>query len=86
MAVPKKKRYKQIVAARRALLNNNLLRKKNIKIDKFTNFMDFSPKVNIKQEVRKLCPYSSVNCGYSVDGISNLLCLYCLNDIKNDNY
>ena len=38
MAVPKKKRYKQLVRIRRSLIKKNLIIKKNLTITKFKNY------------------------------------------------
>ena len=38
MAVPKKKRYKQVVKSRRSLQKLNLVEKKNLSITKFFNY------------------------------------------------
>ena len=42
MAVPKKKRYKQVVRARRSLNKINLILKKNVTITKFKNYANIS--------------------------------------------
>jgi hypothetical protein len=43
MAVPKKKRYKEVVKSRRSLDKLNFLKKKNITITKFMNYANISP-------------------------------------------
>ena len=43
MAVPKNKRYKQIVKTRRSLQKLNLITKKNLALGKFTNYVNVSP-------------------------------------------
>jgi hypothetical protein len=42
MAVPKKKRYKQVVKARRSLLKINTILKKNLAVTKFNNYANIS--------------------------------------------
>lgn len=42
MAVPKKKRYKQVVKSRRSLQKINLIIKKNLFFNKFSNFISTS--------------------------------------------
>jgi hypothetical protein len=42
MAVPKKKRYKQVVKTRRSLLKINTILKKNLTITKFNNYANIS--------------------------------------------
>lgn len=43
MAVPKKKRYKQVVNYRRSLQKTNILLKKNISLTKYNNYADNFP-------------------------------------------
>lgn len=42
MAVPKNKRYRQVVKTRRSLQKLNLITKKNLTLNKFTNFVNLS--------------------------------------------
>jgi ribosomal protein L32 len=74
MAVPKKKRYKQVVSMRRTLFNNILLGKKNIEITKFINFINFLSYSNNNIK----CQFNSSNCGNYLNSLSNKICISCL--------
>lgn len=66
MAVPKKKRYKQIVTTRRTLFNTFLLKKKNVLITKFEGFVNLN-NVNSTDFNRK----SLINSFLHLDRFSN---------------
>ena len=53
MAVPKNKRYKQVVKTRRSLQKLNLITKKNLTLSKFKNYVN--PSSNYKSTV--LCAF-----------------------------
>ena len=70
MAVPKKKRYKQVTRSRRNLQKTNNLLKKNIKINQFSNFIwigepDYGHLIK--------------NCAYSDGSTSKNVCPNCYN-------
>ena len=69
MAVPKKKRYKQIVRLRRSLIETNNLRKKNVTITKFKNY------ANILNEYKNIS-YCSF-CKSLDNTKNNKLCSSC---------
>jgi hypothetical protein len=79
MAVPKKKRYKQIVRARRSLFIDFLLRKKNLKITKFINFKMFSHNSDSNNMFIKVCSNNFIDCGNHENSLSNKVCNFCSN-------
>lgn len=67
MAVPKNKRYKQVVKTRRSLQKLNLITKKNLTLNKFTNFVNLSSNY-----------IDTVQCLYCRNKqITNQLCANC---------
>ena len=70
MAVPKKKRYKQVVKHRRTLQKNTLLLKKNLTISKFTNYANNTSQIDAQ-------PYCNL-CKNK--GFSNNICEICYVD------
>jgi ribosomal protein L32 len=82
MAVPKNKRYRQVVKTRRSLQKLNLITKKNLTISKFTNYV--TPTIDYINSVRcSLCQNEQ---------ITNKICANCYVDtfarsffIKKDN-
>ena len=71
MAVPKKKRSKQIVKSRRFMNKLNILKSKNISINNYSNF---SNEKNIFQN-------SLINvCSICTKKRMKSLCLYCYQD------
>ena len=67
MAVPKNKRYKQVVKTRRSLQKLNLITKKNLTLNKFTNFVNLSSNY-----------INTVQCFYCRNKqITNQLCANC---------
>lgn len=87
MAVPKKKRYKQIVRSRRSLAKINCILKKNITITKFKNY------ANISSDLKNII-YCSI-CRST--NLTNKLCSSCYviyflnffgkkNEIRNKKY
>ena len=79
MAVPKKKRYKQIINVRRSLFNIILLRKKNLNITKFDNFKVLSYKINSSNIFFKACYRDFKDCGNCLGSSSNKVCNFCSN-------
>jgi len=77
MAVPKKKRYKQIVNTRRTLFFNMLLRKKNLNITKFRNFTNLKHNVDPNNEFSNSCSHYFVDCGNYSGSLSNKVCNFC---------
>ncbi len=71
MAVPKKKRYKQIIRMRRSLNNLNLLKKNKIAITLYSGFID------IKTTLKPLLENKTKNCVNCLQNKSNKLCLNC---------
>lgn len=69
MAVPKKKRYKQVVKNRRSLNKLNTIQKKNLTITKFKNY------ANILEEYENIT-YCSL-CRSIEQGKNNTLCSSC---------
>ena len=69
MAVPKKKRYKQVVKSRRSLNKLNTIQKKNLTITKFKNY------ANILEEYENTT-YCSL-CKSMEQGKNNTLCSSC---------
>ncbi len=79
MAVPKKKRYKQIVNTRRTLFNSMLLCKKNLNITKFSNFKILNYNINSNNVFVKSCPRYFTDCGNYLGSSSNKVCNFCSN-------
>jgi len=79
MAVPKKKRYKQIVNVRRTLFNIILLRKKNLNITKFGNFKTLNYSINSNDLFFKSCSRYFRDCGNYLGSSSNKVCNFCSN-------
>ena len=79
MAVPKKKRYKQIVNVRRTLFNIILLRKKNLNITKFGNFKTLNYNINSNDLFFKSCSCCFRDCGSCLGSSSNKVCNFCSN-------
>lgn len=71
MAVPKKKRYKQIVRSRRTTNNLNLLKKKKINSTKYSDF------INIKNLKKSSIIFSDKTCTYCSQNKSKNICLNC---------
>ena len=71
MAVPKKKRYKQLIRVRRSLQKKSLILKKNLTLTKFSNY------VNIFSEPNQ--PLYCVFC--KNDKFINKFCANCYVDI-----
>ena len=67
MAVPKKKRYKEVVRSRRSLEKLNFLKKKNIIVSKFLNY------ANISSNYENITYCTNCNS----NKISNNLCESC---------
>jgi hypothetical protein len=90
MAVPKKKRYKQIINSRRSLFIQSLLRDKNIKIEIFKKFQSkkYLKKIgSVKQNLPKdnlFTQHKAGDCGTFSLGVSKAMCPLCLQHfIKN---
>ncbi len=77
MAVPKKKRYKQIVTMRRSLFKTILLHKKSLNITKFGSFINFEYKVVLDNVSNKSCMRSFKDCGNYSGNFSNKVCNFC---------
>lgn len=71
MAVPKKKRYKQIINSRRSLQRIELLKKHNININRYSNFTKVLPESEINYDL------IDKNCGFCSNGNSKKVCLNC---------
>ena len=69
MAVPKKKRYKQIVSSRRSLQRIELLKKHNVKLHRYSNFTTISSDSEINYDL------INKNCGFCGNGKSKKVCL-----------
>jgi len=77
MAVPKKKRYREVVKTRRSLQKKNLILKKNITITKFNNYASISEPYNL--HFNEL--FQTVYCNTCKnDKINNKLCASCYVD------
>ena len=72
MAVPKKKRYKQIVRSRRSLEKLNLLKKQNVNPSFYSNFIY---KFKIED-----ASYGNNPCGMCEKSTSKTVCLNCYID------
>jgi len=79
MAVPKKKRYKQIVNTRRTLFNEVLLRNKSLDIKKFSSFTTIKFNVNSNNVFIKSCSHYFNDCGNYAGSLSNRVCNFCGN-------
>jgi hypothetical protein len=79
MAVPKKKRYKQIVNTRRTLFNQILLRNKSLNIKKFSSFTNLEFTVNLNNVFIKSCSRYFIDCGNCPGSLSNSVCNFCGN-------
>jgi hypothetical protein len=77
MAVPKKKRYKQIVIMRRSLFKIMLLHKKSLNITKFGSFINFEDKVVLDNAFTKCCTRYFKDCGNYSGNLSNKVCNFC---------
>lgn len=71
MAVPKKKRYKQIVRTRRSLNKTTLLKKQNINKSHYSSFSF----LNSKEEMKYI--FSDNTCAYCSNNTSKKVCLNC---------
>lgn len=69
MAVPKKKRYKQIVRSRRSLEKLNLLRKQKVNSTFYSNF--------IYKFQTDIANYGNNTCAYCDKSTSKRICLNC---------
>lgn len=69
MAVPKHKRYKQVVKTRRSLQKQNVILKKNLTITKFNNYASILTPFNSNNEI-----YCNI-C--RSDKLTNKLCVSC---------
>ncbi len=66
MAVPKKKRYKQIVQSRRSLRNITLLQKNRINFTKYLNFFN-----NVQTVLDNTTDYDFLTHNFSYSNLKN---------------
>jgi hypothetical protein len=74
MAVPKKKRSRQIVRSRRSASANKLLNKHNILIKNYSNFISIN---SIDNSLKNTCTSNKKSCAYFNGSTSNNVCLDC---------
>jgi hypothetical protein len=74
MAVPKKKRSRQLVRSRRTISVNKLLNKYNILIKNYSNFINNNSFSIVSKNV---CTANSKSCAYYTGSTSNNVCLDC---------
>lgn len=79
MAVPKKKRSREVIRVRRSNSRVKLLNKYNISIKNYSNFVSINL---LNKSNEKVCSFNVKSCAYnfsvnSNNNISNKVCLGC---------